>query len=54
MRILLADTLKAVISQRLLPCASGTGRVPAVETLLVTPLVKKMIEDNNLSEVVNS
>jgi len=52
-RMLLADTLKAVISQRLLPHASGIGRVPAVEVLVVTPLVKKMIEDNNLSEVVS-
>jgi len=52
-RVLLADTLKAVISQRLLPHASGTGRVPAVEVLVVTPLVKKMIEENNLSEVVS-
>ncbi len=52
-RYLLADTLKAVISQRLLPHSSGTGRVPAVEVLVVTPLVKKMIEENNLSEVVN-
>jgi twitching motility protein PilT len=52
-RILLADTLKAIVSQRLLPHASGVGRVPAVEVLVVTPLVKKMIEENNLSEVVN-
>jgi len=51
-RLLLADTLKAVVSQRLLPHASGTGRVPAVEVLVVTALVKKMIEENNLSEVV--
>jgi twitching motility protein PilT len=52
-RLLVADTLKAVISQRLLPHASGKGRVPAVEVLIVTPLVRKMIEENNLSEVVN-
>ena len=52
-RYLLADTLKAVVSQRLLPHASGIGRVPAVEVLIVTPLVKKMIEENNLGEVAN-
>jgi twitching motility protein PilT len=52
-RFLLADTLKAVVSQRLLAHASGTGRVPAVEILLVTPLIKKMIEENNLSEVIS-
>lgn len=50
-RFLLADTLKAVISQRLLPHASGKGRVPAVEVLIVTQLIKKMIEENNLGEI---
>lgn len=53
MRIMLADTLKAVISQRLLPYASGKGRIPVVEVLIVTPLVKKLIEENNLSEIIN-
>jgi twitching motility protein PilT len=52
-RILLADTLKAVVSQRLLACASGTGRVPAVEVLIVTQLVKKLIEENTISEISN-
>lgn len=52
-RYQLADTLKAVISQRLLPHASGSGRVPAVEILINTALVKKYIEENNLSEITN-
>jgi len=45
-RIQLAESLKAVISQRLLPSLKG-GRVPAVEILVVTPHVRKMIEENN-------
>jgi len=53
-RILLADTLKAVVSQRLLPHASGPGRVPAVEVMIVTQLVKKLIEDNTISEISNA
>jgi twitching motility protein PilT len=52
-RYLLAETLKAVVSQRLLPHTSGQGRVPAVEVLVVTPLVRKMIEENNLGEITN-
>jgi twitching motility protein PilT len=52
-RLLVADTLKAVVSQRLLPHASGKGRVPAVEVLVVTPLVKKMIEESNQAEMGN-
>ncbi|HBU70321.1 MAG TPA: type IV pili twitching motility protein PilT [Elusimicrobia bacterium] len=52
-RLMLADTLKAVISQRLLPAAKGPGRVPAVEVLIVTALAKKMIEENNTGEITN-
>jgi twitching motility protein PilT len=46
MRIQLADSLKAVLSQRLLPCTKG-GRIPAVEVMIVTAHVKKQIEDNS-------
>ena len=49
-RLQLADTLKGIVSQRLLPCLDG-GRVPAVETLVVSPHVKKMLEDNQLSSI---
>jgi len=52
-RYQLADTLKGVISQRLLPRATGKGLIPAVEVLVVTPVVKKYIEENNLSEISN-
>ena len=45
-RIQLGDTLKAVISQRLLPCLKG-GRVPAMEIMVVTAHVRKQIEDNS-------
>jgi twitching motility protein PilT len=52
-RYQLADTLKAVVCQRLLAHFSGSGRVPAVEVLINTPLVKKYIEENNLAEINN-
>jgi twitching motility protein PilT len=45
-RIQLAESLKAVISQRLLTGLKG-GRVPAVEVLIITAHVRKLIEDNN-------
>lgn len=51
-RYMLADTLKAVVSQRLLPHASGHGRVPAVEVLVVTGLMQKLIEEKNLPEMM--
>jgi len=50
-RLQLADTLRAVISQRLLPRLDGKGRVPAVEVLVVTPLVRKLIEESRIGEV---
>jgi twitching motility protein PilT len=53
-RLQLADTLKAVISQRLLPRADGKGRVPAVEVLFVTALIKKLIEENKIGEILGS
>ncbi len=52
-RIQLAESLKAVVSQRLLPCIKG-GRVPAVEILVVTPHVRKCIEENKAVEIAQA
>jgi len=53
MRIQLAESLKAVVSQRLLPCIKG-GRVPAVEIMIVTAHVKKNIEENNATAIAQA
>ncbi len=53
-RLQLSDTLKGVISQRLLPHASGTGLILAVEIMVVTPYIKKLIEKNDLSSIAES
>lgn len=42
-RYQLASTLKGIISQRLLPRKDGTGRVPAVETLVMTGRIHDFI-----------
>jgi twitching motility protein PilT len=42
-RLQLASTLKAVISQRLVRRADGVGRVPAVEVLIATAFVRDCI-----------
>ncbi len=44
-RIRLSETLQAVVSQRLLPRADGSGRAVAAEILIVTPAVRDMIAD---------
>jgi twitching motility protein PilT len=41
----LAGSLRAVISQQLLPKADGTGRVAAIEFMLDTPAVKSLIRE---------
>jgi twitching motility protein PilT len=51
MRLQLAASLKAVVSQRLLPCLKG-GRIPSCEIMIVTPHIKKQIEDNSSTGIV--
>ncbi len=42
-RIQISFSLQGIITQRLLPQIDGKGRVPAVEVLVATPLIKKLI-----------
>jgi twitching motility protein PilT len=44
-RIRLAECLRAVVSQRLLPRADGSGQIPAVETMVVTRVIQDCIRD---------
>jgi twitching motility protein PilT len=44
-RIRLAESLNAVVSQRLLPRADGKGRIVAAEIMIVTPLIRDLIAD---------
>ncbi len=52
-RIRLAETLQAVISQRLLPRGDDRGRVVACEVMLVTGTIKDCIQDADRVEEVN-
>jgi twitching motility protein PilT len=42
-RYQLAANLKAVISQRLLPRADGSGRIPAIEVMIMTVIIQSYI-----------
>ena len=44
-RILLAESLLGIVSQRLLPRADGRGRALANEVLVATPLIREYIKD---------
>ena len=50
----LATNLLAVISQRLLPRALESGRVPACEIMINTPLVSKLIVEDKLEKLTGA
>lgn len=47
----IAESLHAVVSQRLLPRANGQGRVVACEVMIVTPTIRDLIVDNRIGEI---
>lgn len=53
-RVQLADALRAVIAQRLIPTADGEGRVPAVELLRGTHGVANLIREGRTAQIVNA
>jgi twitching motility protein PilT len=50
-RVRLAESLHAVVSQRLLPRADGKGRVPAAEIMVVTPMMQDLIAEGRVGEI---
>jgi twitching motility protein PilT len=52
-RIQLADTLRAVVAQRLLPRAVGAGRLPAVEILRANHGVASLIREGKTAQLTS-
>ncbi len=52
-RVQLADSLRAVVSQRLLPRARGAGRIPAVEVLRVNHAVAAMVREGRTAQIAS-
>jgi twitching motility protein PilT len=52
-RFQLAGILKGVISQRLVPRADGKGRVPAVEVLVSTGMIRECITDKEKTKEIH-
>ena len=52
-RSMLANTLQAVVSQKLFRRADQPGMVPAIEVLLCTPAVRNCIRENRIFEIPN-
>jgi twitching motility protein PilT len=53
-RVQLADSLRAVVAQRLLPRARGAGRIPAVEILRGNTSVASLIRDAKSAQLPNA
>lgn len=53
-RVQLADVLRAFVGQRLVPRASGHGRVPAVEVLRNTRAVAALLRDGRTPQLVSA
>lgn len=51
-RMQLASVLRAIISMRLVPKMDGNGRVPAVEVLIATAMIKDCILDPDKSKMI--
>lgn len=52
-RLLLSNTLKGVVSQRLLTRADEQGRIPAVEVMVVTPTISSLILEEKTNDIYN-
>lgn len=50
-RMQLAMTLCATVSQRLIKKSDGTGRVAVIEIMIVTPTIRKMIEEGKVGAI---
>ena len=53
-RVMLASTLKGVVSQVLLPRTDGPGRVAAREILVVTPAVSALIREGKTHQIYSA
>jgi twitching motility protein PilT len=50
----LSTSLLGIVSQKLVPRSDGTGRVPAVEVMINTPTVAKLIEEGRSSQIYSA
>jgi twitching motility protein PilT len=53
-RAMLSESLKAVVSQRLVPTADGQGRLPALELLVINRAIGNLIRDEKTIQIRSS
>jgi twitching motility protein PilT len=47
----MSNSVRGIVSQKLLPRADGSGRIAAVEIMVATPTVSKLIEEGRASQL---
>lgn len=50
-RVQLSNNLVAIVSQQLLPRASGPGRIPACEIMIANPAIRNLIRENKTHQI---
>jgi len=53
-RLQLASTIQAIITQQLLPTRDGKGRVPAVEIMIATSAIRNMIREAKTHQIYSA
>ncbi|MEE9297926.1 MAG: PilT/PilU family type 4a pilus ATPase [Acidimicrobiia bacterium] len=53
-RVQLAESLRGVVSQQLIPAFDGHSRVPAVEVLVATPAVRNLIREGKVPQITSA
>lgn len=53
-RVQLASTLQAVVTQQLLPTSDGKGRVPAIEVMVATPAVRNLVREGKNHQITTA
>ena len=53
-RMQLSFILKGVVSMRLLPLASGEGRIPALEIMLASPTIRKLVLEGQTGKIYDT
>ncbi|MFC2177087.1 PilT/PilU family type 4a pilus ATPase [Actinomycetota bacterium] len=52
-RVQLASSLAAIVSQQLLPRSDGSGRVAAIEVMIATPAIRNLIREAKVHQITS-
>ena len=53
-RVQLASSIQAVVSQQLLATTDGTGRVAGVEVMVATPAIRNLIREGKVHQITSA